>query len=295
MADNFDFFLTNTKAEDLIDKYYAISGNMSLAMRAEIGIFMNEVKNKKYEDVLSKIISAHSQGIQFSPFACYCVAKGQSLSALRKNFIKNSNNQSNPIIIKMLVDGFLADRKTDDYLQAIYDSRASKKQGSSGQNKLISIAKHFGISEIKSIDMAGNINMHVFRITKSSFPQIKKMLKINFSFGHVGKVSDLFMKINKDYFIIEAKHVNEEGGAQSGQINELIDLIKLREANKFVHYVSFLDGQYANLLKYTGSLARSNKLINQFKEIKAILNANKNNYFVNTDGFVKIIEHYIKW
>jgi len=83
--------------------------------------------------------------------------------------------------------------------------------------------------------------------------------------------------------LCEAKHLNTSGGAQDKQIAELIEIISLKEQNKNISYVAFLDGSYSNVLLDDEN--GGDKLTTQRKEIKKYLLHNPQNFWVNTAGF----------
>ncbi|WP_425334766.1 hypothetical protein [Mycoplasmopsis felifaucium] len=98
------------------------------------------------------------------------------------------------------------------------------------------------------------------------------------------------IKINNDIFIVEHKLTNGSGGLQNAEINELIQFINFAEKSKNVHYVSFLDGNY---FRKFGSTKKEPKIISQYTNIVNALGKNKQNYFLNSQGFQKFIEDFI--
>ncbi len=97
------------------------------------------------------------------------------------------------------------------------------------------------------------------------------------------KKLDLIIKTNGRIFLCEAKHLNTSGGGQDKQIAELIEIISLREHNKNISYIAFLDGSYSSIL--LSDKDGGDKLITQRKEIKKYLLHNPNNFWANTAGF----------
>ena len=91
---------------------------------------------------------------------------------------------------------------------------------------------------------------------------------------------------------MEAKHLNTGGGGQNKQILELIDLIKNKPNFLNHHFVSFLDGIYSNTLlnnrKNSNNNLGRNKIQNQYFDLTKALKTRKNNYWVNTAGFIKL-------
>jgi len=89
------------------------------------------------------------------------------------------------------------------------------------------------------------------------------------------------------FFIIEAKHINETGGAQDRQIAEMISFINQREPSQNIHYVASLDGLYFN---YFINPPRESKVSQQKEDIENCLKHNHSNFFVNTAGFVNLLQ-----
>ena len=114
-------------------------------------------------------------------------------------------------------------------------------------------------------------------------------IKFKWSKNHENKQTDFLFKIGNRIFIMEHKHMKEGGGGQDKQINEVISFISFSENNPKIHYISFLDGIYFNLFANKKYLKKG-KILNQLKNIKQSLNRNKQNYFVNSIGFKKLLK-----
>jgi len=100
---------------------------------------------------------------------------------------------------------------------------------------------------------------------------------------------DLIIKLGDKIFLCEAKHLNTSGGAQDKQISELIEIINLKEQNKNIFYVAFLDGSYSNIL--LNEVDSGEKLTTQRKEINKCLLRSPNNFWVNTAGFEALFKN----
>ena len=100
---------------------------------------------------------------------------------------------------------------------------------------------------------------------------------------------DFLIKNNDHIFIVEHRHMKESGGGQDKQINEVISFISFSESNVKIHYISFLDGIYFNLF-INKKYFEEDEISHQLKNIKRSLNQNKQNYFVNTKGFDKLLK-----
>lgn len=77
--------------------------------------------------------------------------------------------------------------------------------------------------------------------------KIKFRLRLKASEELSDKVPDgIILTPLSEFLVVEAKHINELGGSQSKQMEELLRIINDDEPG--VCFVSFLDGRYANLL-----------------------------------------------
>jgi len=103
-----------------------------------------------------------------------------------------------------------------------------------------------------------------------------------------GKLPDFVLKLGGRCVIGEAKMMKGSGGGQDKQLVEVINFIRYQERNPRVHYMVYLDGEYANML--LSDAARSSKLERQCHDIVNCLTDNPQNYFVNPSGFVKFLE-----
>ncbi len=180
-------------------------------------------------------------------------------------------------------------------VQALYDNGVSRKKGSSAINKLTDILKETfkNISHINSLDTL-NVPIGYF-LSDSKDKQLfvkfcnKLNIKHEYGTGNQAKQPDLVLKVKNDFFIIEAKHIKEGGGAQDKQVGELIEFIKYSENSDKIHYVAFLDGGYFN------NFIKANKTIDskinmQKRDIELFLDKNKNNFFVNTEGLRTLLK-----
>lgn len=180
-------------------------------------------------------------------------------------------------------------------LQAIRDSKSHKQSGSLANNKMSKLLedKRFKLCDLENQIIKNKDYLFIDKSGKNIFKKYLKENKIRLSWSknHENKIPDLMFKKGNDVFIVEHKHMHEGGGGQNKQINEIINFIGEREnlAKIKVHYVSFMDGRYFNLF------ARKHndpKVLTQIKKIRVNLNKCPNNYFVNTEGFKKLIEKF---
>ncbi len=133
----------------------------------------------------------------------------------------------------------------------------------------------------------------IFR-SKNFLQETKNYLKIDFKMKNQKKIPDVLIKFKKQFFIVEAKHLNTSGGTQDKQLKELIELIGLFEKSKNISYVSFSDGHYSNVLLNFNpkNISGRDKVREQRKEIVENLKKNPQNFWLNTSGFEKLIEDF---
>ena len=118
---------------------------------------------------------------------------------------------------------------------------------------------------------------------KTKLKNVRDKLGIKIKTKKQNKDLDLIIKIDNQIFIVEAKHLNTSGGGQDKQIAELIEIVNLKERDENIFYISFLDGNYSNILLANEKCG--DKLKTQRREIKRYLKNNARNYWLNTKGF----------
>ncbi len=322
MISNIQIFSLSIKnKESYIDEYYVkdskpiITDNpkkLNNLMKSNVEICDNiaaykiaiKSKNKKMQNIiLENIVKIlKTSGINNTEFTSYWALKDMSYSAY-KTF--NSNHFIQIEFLKNVIPEFIKDRhllyKIHGYsfssLQAIKDSKAHKGNGNAANKKIINILNQFGFSYFssKNIDEFIKSN-HIYicpdKADKILFEKILKHFKLKFKWSKnkQKKQTDFLIKINDHILIMEHKHMKESGGGQDKQMSEIIDFISHQD--KDVHYISFLDGIYFNLL--ANEAIKSGKPFEQRKNILQNLKKNKNNYFVNTYGFIELLKVFIK-
>ncbi|MFC1615261.1 DpnII family type II restriction endonuclease, partial [Patescibacteria group bacterium] len=233
----------------------------------------------KYFLELSKIIGKYSNCSEFACFVNAC-----------DNIIGKAKNEIN--LLKKITERYFAKRVLneivpEEWVQAILDTNSSRKKGKCGENKLISILEKQEFKKVSEWEDFFKTNYCVVKFSKKfNLKNVRKNLGIKIKTKKQNKTLDLIIKIKNKILICEAKHLNTSGGAQDKQISELIEILGLTEKNG-VSYISFLDGNYSNIL--LSDDGHGDKIITQRKEIKKFLKNNPNNYWVNTKGFESLI------
>ena len=194
-------------------------------------------------------------------------------------------------------------RKLYDYLgytnitvQSLYDFGASRRLGMASLNKLENMILNafkqaIYVCEYRDFQISKIAYFFPDKGDAELYKDFCTEYNVQYKFGkeHQGKEVDIVLKIQEDFFIIEAKHIKEAGGAQNKQVNEIIEFIKYSEDSKKIHYVSFMDGLYFNRFIWQTS-KHCNKINNQINDIVNYLSQNKQNFFVNTFGLKSIFK-----
>ena len=137
----------------------------------------------------------------------------------------------------------------EKWVQAILDTNSSRKKGRCGEKKLLRILTKNDFQEVKKWKEFLNKRKCVAKFSKIfSVKNVRKNLGIRLATKKQNKKLDLIIKVNGKIFLCEAKHLNTSGGGQDKQIAELIEIISLKEQNKNISYIAFLDGSYSNIL-----------------------------------------------
>lgn len=322
MIDNIKVFeLSLENKEPYIDKYYIKnnkpiitydSQKLNTLMRADSIICDNisaykiavESKNIEMQKTTLKniILALDTNGINLSEFTNYWAIKDMSYSVYKKT-LKTETLKLD--FLKNIIPEFIQDRhllyKMHGYsfstLQVVKDSKSHKGNGNAGSLKvtdiLISLGlKHFDLNDIDLFTKSDKVYIYPDKVNKILFKKILEHYNIKFEWSqnHENKQTDFLLKIGDEIFIMEHKHMKESWWWQDKQMSEIISLISYKDIN--VHYISFLDGVYFNLL--ADNSIKSWKTFTQRKNILHYLNENKQNYFVNTFGFIKLIKDILK-
>jgi len=249
---------------------------------------MREKDKKSSEKIIDEIyeILNSTEHIQYTEFVAFWKVLDLSFSVFKEM-------QNNKDILYEILEKYCEKRRrlydrlgySNIVVQALYDSGASRKKGTAGINKILELAREkLGLdkksNKIQKVEKTNHFKLGYFspdKEDKELFKLFCEAYKIEYN-QH--KKPDIVLKVGKHFFIIEAKHIKESGGAQDKQIVELIKFISYPEEKENIHYVAFLDGTYFN--KFTNSNA--SKTGNQKEYIEKCLKENPQNFFVNTAG-----------
>lgn len=239
----------------------------------------------RYFEELQKSLSKFSN---CSEFICFVNACDNTLDAVKKDLD----------LVKKITRRYFSKRELNEFvpeewIQAILDSNSSRKKGKCGELKLVSILKKLGFKKVKNWEDFKKLNECVAQFSKTfNVKKVQQNLDVKIKTKKQGKKLDLIVKYKDKIFLIEAKHLNTSGGGQDKQISELIEILNLKEKISDIFYVSFLDGNYSNIL--LSNSRAGDKLKTQREEIEKYLKKNLNNYWLNTAGFKKLFSDLVK-
>lgn len=237
---------------------------------------------EKYFLELAKVLGKFSNCSEFACFINAC----DSLIKYAKNDI---------VLLKEITQRYFNKRilneiAPEEWIQAILDSNSARKKGKCGENKLLYILVKNGFQKVKTWKDFSDKQKCVAEFSKIfSVNNVRSKLGVKLAANNQNKKLDLIIKTNGRIFLCEAKHLNTSGGGQNKQITELIKIISLKEQNKNISYLAFLDGSYSNII--LGDENRKGKLKTQRKEIRKYLLRNINNFWVNTSGFTSLFRN----
>lgn len=253
-----------------------------------------EVKNV----ILLIIEELKTEGMNYSAFSQYFNVHNMNYSIF--NSLKLEEKVD---VIKFIIVHYISDRhkmyKSHGYsnivLQVMSDNHSHKRKGNYGVFKISETLKSMGLNDLTKMANK-DINQECYYLLsdkngKKIFKKIAEEYKIKLSKGDrkTEKYPDAFVKIGKDFFVIEQKNMKENGGGQDKQTSEIIDFIDKKPEFDGLHYITFVDGIYFNQLDKNAKA----KTLNQYTDINLVLNNNKENYFVNSYSFNLLMMDYV--
>lgn len=286
------FKISQQNPEKILDSFYIFDEKHPqlqkyIANTKEIKNILITIRTlqKKNEDkkVIAKYLSELSRTLgrfsNCSEFACFINACDSFLDLAQKDIILLEK-----IAQRYFEKRVLNEAVPEEWIQAILDSNSGRKKGKCGEKKLLHVLAKYGFQEVKIWEDFTRKQKCVAKFSKIfSVKNVRRNLGIRLAAKKQNKKLDLIIKMNGRIFLCEAKHLNTSGGGQDKQIAELIEIISLKEQNKNISYIAFLDGSYSNIL--LSDEEGGDKLTTQRREIRKYLLHSPNNFWVNTVGF----------
>lgn len=296
---NLDYFNISKKhLEPYLDEFYIFIKNHSeineylenANIIKNILITIKTLKNNnekvkiidKYYKELSKNINKYSNATEFS---CFVNACDNSIESIKEEIET----------LKIIVEKYFENRTLNEFtpkewIQALIDNNSSRKKGRCGEDKLIYILSDIGFKVANDLTELKKEKYGVLRFSsKTNLKIIRNEFNLEINTKTQNKNLDLIIKADKKIFLCEAKHLNTSGGGQDKQIAELIELLNIKENNKNIYFISFLDGKYSN--KILDNSFSGPKLSTQRNQISEFLKNNPNNFWLNTTGFKELFKN----
>ncbi len=309
LRQNLDYWEISLKnPEPIIDEYYTfnklIVQNQNLIQKVErlrelitTYCVLLEIDRQALGKVLDEIymIALH-KNIQYTEFIAFWKTLDLSYSSFRQ-----LPEQDRKLMLHKILEEYCEKRRklydelgySNIVVQALYDSGVSRKKGKAGIEKITNLI----LQKLKNSQIFRTIDELRSQILGYFLPDKNKVLfeefienyniEYRFSQTYQGKLPDVVLKVVDQFFIIEAKHINETGGAQDKQIAELISFVNQREPSQNIHYVAFLDGLYFSCFI---NPPKGSKVSQQKEDIENCLKRNHSNFFVNTARFVNLLQ-----
>lgn len=275
-----------------IDYYYTISSEIKEKLITIKQIIQNNrddnIVDKFIIDILELLLSKDSWW-KYNEFWCFIHACDLTIDGIKK--IKTSWIENIKKVLKDIITCYINERSIYDivikeWIIALYDDWASRRQWKSWENKIKQILERKWYIFVEDWDSFFSNSYSIVFISSNkwifSANNIKENLNIDYNFNNdKNKSSDVLVKKGDEYYIIEAKHLKEWWGNQDKQFQELVNLIFYTESSKKVHYVWFLDWIYWNFLLKSDSEYKD-IWKNRIELVLEKLSKNSNNYFINT-------------
>ena len=235
-----------------------------------------------------RFILDETPNINFSAFSQFFMVYNFAYSSYR-----DLNNHEKTSFLYDMLRHYCAERHsiylshgyTNAILQVMSDNYSHKRNSKSSINKMLSILEPFGFHKLDSPVFSRPNN--VFFLPDKGDNELFAVFRDCFGVAmrsaatEQGKLPDMVLGIDNDWFIVEMKNIKGSGGGQDKQLTEVINFVLYTEKNPIIHYLVFLDGDYSNRL----FAHQTPKIRRQFEDIRLCLKKNPRNFFLNTEGF----------
>lgn len=314
---NLDLFLySENHPEPLIDSYYSknvivipqnkddanllTQGNEQLIrLITAFGVLNSNYQKDLSDDTVLQLVKDvihildNTKNINYSAFVQYFMVHNFTYSLYKSLAYDMKIELIYDILIsycKERHDMYLSHGYTNTVLQVMCDNYSHKRNSKSAIDKVVEILKRKSMSHITNINDVKSRDDYYFLPDKGQrylFEYMIRSLNLKMESRNIeqNKLPDIVFKHNGHYYICELKSMKEGGGGQNKQIVEVAYFIKFSENDETVHYITFMDGNYAN--KLFGDT--SPKIVAQRNDIMSALKNNDNNYFLNTAGMEKLL------
>lgn len=264
--------------------------------------FREQGKDKSHPDVLrlmDEVISilTDTEGINLSPFSQFFMVYNSS----HNSFVGYTHEEQREFIYEMLLlysrerhKMYLSHGYTNTILQVVCDNYSHKRNSKTTIVKICDILGRVGFERRPDGEASQSARFYFLpdKGDKSAFYAFKRRYGVvmESAKNEQNKLPDMVFFINGDYFVVEMKSMKGSGGGQDKQLTEVINFIRYAESNVHIHYVTYLDGEYSNLLH---SDTTQPKIRCQYDDVLSCLRSHPGNYFLNTAGFEEFMRELV--
>ena len=285
---------SNARLTGLITDFSKIQGNPS--------------KKKERSEIIKEIVDILTtvEHINFSPFAQFFMTYNINIGMLKGRPQEEQMSTVEEILshfCKTRHQIYLDHGYSDIILQVMADNYSHKRNSKAGIEKVEKILAKHGFKKKKNIENFHKKFSEKFYFLpdkdgKEAFKNFRTSLNIAMESNKddIEKLPDIVFHISGHFYIMELKNMKQGGGGQDKQIIELAHFIHYSEKDAHFHYISYLDGLYSNVIfserlpsspekKANDKTKKPKKKTDQRQAFQKNLEANPQNYFVNTAGF----------
>ena len=260
-------------------------------LRSKIGKEANACRDEIIGDVM-KLLD-NTKHINFTPFVQFFMTKNANY-ALYKKYNKEQKVDFVRKMLKLFCEErhsmYLSHGYANTTLQVVCDNYSHKRNCKTTIKKIEDMLSPYGYTKTSSAKFKSTERHYILpdKSSKGLFAEFVRRFNLKFEAAkkEQGKLPDMVFNVGVDLYVMEMKSMKLSGGGQNHQASEIVNFIKYSEADPHVHYLTFLDSDYAN--DFFAQV--SPKHAAQYKDAYENLKAQRGNYFLNTAGFEKFLE-----
>lgn len=320
MSNYFYFNYSKDHPEELLDPYYAKSmvvipndssqhnqlttnNERLIELITAYGVLKSYGKTHEDNDIKKIVdeviyIMDNTSNINFSAFSQFFMVYNSNYS-IYKSLSKDDKRR----LIAEMIDKYYKERHgmylshgySNSILQVMCDNYSHKRNSKSGIEKVLDMLAPYKFHHLSGLMFSDSDDSYYFLPDKGDATMFEDFLrkyriKMESRQFEQNKRPDIVFKKGNQFYIMELKTMKEGGGGQNKQVVEFALFIRFSEQNANIHYITFLDGNYSNILFRDNSP----KITSQRNDILKALKNNPANYFVNTKGLQKFFDDKLK-
>lgn len=272
----------NARLLELVSAFHVLDAKNADPNNLQIRAILDEVRSI-LDETPNINFSAFTQFFMVYNFAysSYLTLGGDEKISFLKEILRHYCEERHPV--------YLSHGYSNSILQVMSDNYSHKRNSKASINKMLAMLEPLGFGKLTEpvfID-DGKVYFLPDKGDRDLFNAFRQRYSVAMRSAATeqGKLPDMVFSVDGEWFIVEMKNIKGSGGGQDKQMTEVINFVRYSEKNPSIHYLVFLDGEYANRL----FAHQSPKIQRQFEDVSACLKKNPKNYFVNTAGFRKLL------